>query len=194
MGAGSSGMASEADGFIYSLASTTDYFFNGVGVAPSADAAQDWTISSNTVSGSTRTIVATRSLSGGVGDTPIPNAAGNIDVFVARGNGSLSLGYHSGFRDYATLPMSFSAALATDEAAVLTKAQIYPNPSTGIFKFTNAKDIKAVHIYETNGRKVQTVTLGNVDSIDLKSQPSGTYYLEIQMKNGEVKFDKVIKE
>src|SRR5688500_752583 len=58
IGFGSSGMAAGADGFIYNSTANRDYSFNGVGATPSADAAQDWTVTSNTTSGGTRTVIA----------------------------------------------------------------------------------------------------------------------------------------
>lgn len=194
LGAGSNGMASGADGFIYNSASATDYSFNGVGVTPSADATQDWTITSNTVSGSTRTVVATRSLSGSAGDTPIPNAAVNLDVFVARGNNTLVISNHGSFRDYATLPMSFDAQLATGEVDLAPKSVVYPNPSSGEFRFSDSKDIKTVHVFDGTGKKITSLNFETNKIIDLKNKPSGTYYLEIKLKDGNTLYEKVIKE
>ncbi len=82
LGFGSTGMAAGADGFIYNSSANRDYSFSGVPNTPTADTSQDWTETSNTVSGSTRTIVATRSLSGGAGDFAIPNAPGTINIFI----------------------------------------------------------------------------------------------------------------
>ncbi|MCU7615497.1 T9SS type A sorting domain-containing protein [Chryseobacterium sp. GMJ5] len=198
LGAGSSGMASGADGFIYNSATTTDYTFNGIGVTPSADAIQDWTITANAVVGSTRTIVATRSLSGSAGDTPIPNAAGNLEIFCARGNSTMNLSYHGASnRGYATLPMSFDSALATSETNIPDVAKkytmLYPNPAKETVNFKNADKIKSVDIYESSGRKVKSVALKgeNISVSDLKS---GTYYFEITQKDGTLSFEKLIKE
>ncbi|CAA7387383.1 T9SS type A sorting domain-containing protein [Chryseobacterium fistulae] len=195
LGAGDAGMATGADGFIYNSASTTDYTFNGIGNTPSADAIQDWTITSNTVSGSTRTIVATRSLTGSAGDTPIPNAAGNLDVFVARGNETMNLSYHGGAnRDYATLPMSLDPTLATGEVKTdPTKYVMYPNPTIETVHFKNIDLIKSIDVYETTGRKVKTLKWkeGYIDVSDLKQ---GNYYLEITLKDGTLTYEKLIKQ
>lgn len=196
IGAGSSGMANGADGFIYNSSAATDYTFAGIGLTPTADAAQDWTTVSNTVSGSTRTIVATRSLAGGTGDTPIPNVAGNIEIFVARGNNTLAISNHGpSNRGYATLPMAFDASLATNEsaAAAAPRYSLYPNPAKEFINFENADKIKSVDIFESTGRKVRTESVEG-KSINISDLKSGTYYLELTLKDGNIIFEKLIKE
>ena len=92
IGFGTSGMVNGADGFIYNSTSNRDYTFKGVGVTPSADAAQDWKETSNSIASGIRTVVATRTLAGGAGDKAIANAAGAISIFYARGS-STTLAY-----------------------------------------------------------------------------------------------------
>ncbi|MFC7347971.1 T9SS type A sorting domain-containing protein [Chryseobacterium zhengzhouense] len=196
IGAGTSGMANGSDGFIYSDASTRDYGFTGVGIPPTPDAVQDWTVVSNTVSGTTRTVIATRSLNGGPGDIPIPNAAGNLEIFVARGNNTLTLSNHGGAnRGYATLVMAFDASLATSEVHpdVKQRFKIYPNPAKGTVNFENVDKIKSVDIYETAGRKVKTVKVDGAN-IDVSGLKSGNYYFEITLKDGSLYYEKLIKE
>ncbi|MGD1319592.1 T9SS type A sorting domain-containing protein [Chryseobacterium sp. 2R14A] len=196
VGAGSSGMANGADGFIYNAASTTDYSFSGIGVTPTADPVQDWTTVSNTISGTTRTVVATRSLAGGPGDTPIPNMAGNLEIFVARGNGTLTLSNHGpSNRGYATLPMAFDASLATSETNLSAppRYSLYPNPAKGIVNFENADKIKSIEIFESTGRKVRTEQVEG-KSLNISDLKTGTYYLEMTLKDGSIVFEKMIKE
>ena len=191
IGFGNVGMASGSDGFIYNSSANRDYTFGGT-VAPTADASQDWTQTSNTVSGSTRTVVATRSLTGGAGDFAIPNAAGTINIFYARTPGGQGIAYHSGNRGYATLTMA--GVLATnDVAAESKKIVLYPNPSKDVVNFKNADKIKSVDIYESAGRKVRSVKVDgqNISVSDLKS---GSYYLEIILKDGSTSFEQLIKE
>jgi len=192
IGFGSSGMASGADGFIYNSTASRDYTFGGIGVTPTADASQDWTVASNTVSAGTRTIVATRSLSGGTGDTPITNAAGSMNIFFAKG-GSLTLAQHSGTnRGYATLTKT--ATLGTsDVVAESKKVTLYPNPARETVSFKNADRIKSVDIYESAGRKVRNVKLEG-ESISVADLKSGNYYLEVTLKDGTSSYEKLIKE
>lgn len=191
LGFGSSGMANGADGFIYNSTSSRDYTFGGF-TAPSADPVQDWTQTSNTISGSTRTVVATRSLLGGTGDFVIPNAAGTINIFYARTSGGQSISYHGASRGYVSLNMV--ASLGTNDlVAESKKVSIYPNPARETVSFKNADKIKSVDIYEATGRKVKSVKLES-ESINVSDLKSGSYYLEITLNDGTLSFEKLIKE
>ncbi|MEJ5105806.1 T9SS type A sorting domain-containing protein [Chryseobacterium sp. MYb328] len=192
IGFGSVGMASGSDGFIYNASSNRDYTFIGK-TMPNADTSQDWTETSNTVSGSTRTIVATRSLSGSAGDFAIANAAGTINISYARKTGT-TLGYHDAGRDYATLTMA-SSTLSTNEvvAPESKKVSIYPNPAKETVNFKNFDKIKSIEIYEATGRKVKSVA-PEKESIRINDLKSGTYYFEIRLKDGSLSYEKLIKE
>lgn len=191
LGFGSSGMANGADGFIYNSTSSRDYTFGGF-TAPSADPVQDWTQTSNTISGSTRTVVATRSLLGGTGDFVIPNAAGTINIFYARTSGGQSIAYHGASRGYVSLNMV--ASLGTNDLlAESKKVSLYPNPAKSTVSFKNADKIKSIDIYESTGRKVKTVKLES-ESINVSDLKSGSYYLEITLNDGTLSFEKLIKE
>ncbi|WP_294326252.1 T9SS type A sorting domain-containing protein [uncultured Chryseobacterium sp.] len=192
IGFGTTGMASGSDGFIYNASANRDYTFIGK-TTPNADPSQDWTETSNTVSGSTRTIVATRSLSGGAGDFAIPNATGTINIFYARKNGN-TLGYHDVGRDYATLTMA-SSTLSTNEvvASEKNKFSLYPNPARATVSFRNADRINSLNLYDVTGRKVKSVR-SNGENINVESLKPGTYYFEIKLKDGTLSYEKLIKE
>lgn len=192
IGFGSTGMAPGSDGFIYNSSANRDYTFIGM-TTPNADASQDWTETSNTVSGSTRTVVATRSLSGGGEDFAIANAAGTINIFYSRKSGGTSLGYHNVGRGYATLTMT-AVSLSTHEiAANNKKVNLYPNPAKSTVNFKNFDKIKSVDIYEASGRKIKSVKPDG-ESISVEDLRSGSYYLEIQFKDGTTSYEKLIKE
>ncbi|MBO9692203.1 T9SS type A sorting domain-containing protein [Chryseobacterium sp.] len=192
IGFGTVGMASGSDGFIYNSSANRDYTFVGM-TTPNADAAQDWTETSNTISGSTRTVIATRSLSGGAGDFAIANAAGTINIFYSRKSGGTSLGYHDAGRGYATLTMT-AASLSTNEiAANSKKVNLYPNPAKATVSFKNFDKIKSVDIYEATGRKVKSVKPES-ESISVEDLKSGSYYVEILLKDGTTSYEKLIKE
>ena len=188
------GMISGKDGFVYNSTASRDYTFVGVGSAPTADAAQDWTETSNVTASGIRTVVATRSLSGGAGDTAITNSAGTINIFFAKGPGpALSSGYHGGTnRGYATLTKT--AFLATsDLLSESKKVVLYPNPAKETVSFKNADKIQSIDIYESTGRKVRSVKLEG-DNINVADLKSGSYYLEMTLQDGSLSFEKLIKE
>ncbi|MDQ0592754.1 hypothetical protein QFZ37_001123 [Chryseobacterium ginsenosidimutans] len=194
IGFGNSGMANGADGFIYNSSANRDYTFGGVGVTPSADASQDWTQTSNTTAGGIRTVVATRSLTGGSGDTAIANAAGSIGIFFSKGPATaLSSGYHGGGnRGYATLTMG--SVLGTNDLALESKKVVlYPNPAKETVNFKNIDKIKSVDIFESTGRKVKAVKMDGKE-INVSDLNPGNYYLEITLKDGSTSFEQLIKE
>lgn len=191
IGFGTTGMASGSDGFIYNSTANRDYTFVGK-TMPNADSSQDWTETSNTVSGSTRTIVATRSLSGGAGDFAIPNAAGTINIFYARKTGN-TLGYHDVGRDYATLTMASSTLSTNEVAAVNKKIGLYPNPAKTTVNFKNVDKINSLDIYDATGRKVKSVKPDG-ENISVEDLRSGTYYFEIKLKDGSLFYEKLIKQ
>ena len=192
------GMGNGVDGFIYNVDSTTntnlDYTFAGVGNTPNPDAVQDWTMTSNTVASGTRTIIATRSLSGGAGDTAFTNTAGNMNIFFAKGP-STTLAYHgggTGNRGYAVLTKAGTLGVA-DILAENKKVRLYPNPAKETVNFKNADKIQSVDIYESTGRKLKTVKL-NGENISVSDLKSGNYYFEITLKDGSTSYQQLIKE
>ncbi|HBV16399.1 T9SS type A sorting domain-containing protein [Chryseobacterium carnipullorum] len=192
----SGGMGAGVDGFIYNSNSTSnsnlDYSFAGF-MMPPVDAVQDWTMTSNTTSGGIRTIVATRSLAGGAGDTVFTNTNSSINIFFAKGS-STSLAYHgpgTSNRGYAVLTRG---VLVTGEAvAESKKVVLYPNPAKEVVRFKNADKIKSLDIYESTGRKVRSLELTG-DTITVSDLKSGSYYLEITLKDGSLTYEKLIKE
>lgn len=195
IGFGTVGMANGADGFVYNANSSTnsglDYTFGGIG-SVNPDAVQNWTMTSNTVSGGVRTIVATRSLAGGTGDFAFTNSNSNISIFYARRLGNTTLGYHNGDRDYATLTRT--SVLGTNDLALESKKVVlYPNPAKESFSFKNVDKIKSVDIYESTGRKVKAVKIDGKD-INISDLKSGNYYVEITLKDGSTSFEQLIKE
>lgn len=192
IGFGTSGMATGADGFIYNSSANRDYIFTGLGNPPNADPSQDWTEISNTVAGSIRTIVATRSLSGGTGDFTFLNTAGTINIFYSR-KSSPSIGYHDVGRGYATLTMTASTLSTNEVASNGKKVNVYPNPAKTNVNFKNFDKIKLVEIYEATGRKVKSIN-PDKENFNIEDLKPGNYYLEIKLKDGSVSYEKMIKE
>ncbi|MDC8098472.1 T9SS type A sorting domain-containing protein [Chryseobacterium rhizosphaerae] len=192
IGFGSVGMAAGSDGFIYNSSSNRDYTFPGPMMPPTIDSSQDWTQTSNTVSGSIRTVVATRSLSGSAEDFAIANAAGAINIFYARKTGT-GIGYHDAGRGYATLTMTASNLSTSEAAAESKKVSLYPNPAKETISFKNFDRIKSIDIYEAAGRKIKSVQ-PNKETISIEDLKSGIYYFEILLKDGSMSYEKLIKE
>ncbi|MFC4164354.1 T9SS type A sorting domain-containing protein [Epilithonimonas zeae] len=184
------GMKSGADGFIYNSSADRDYTFNGVGVAPSADAVQNWTELSNIVASGIRTLVVRRTLAGGAGDYAFTNAAGSLPIFYGKGT-STALAYHGvGNKDFATL--TFSPALAVDDVnSSAKKIGVYPNPVNDVLNFTNADKISSVKIYDSTGKQV--VSQKSVVSLDVSQLMKGVYFIEFENIDGSKSYEKLIK-
>ncbi|AXG74069.1 T9SS C-terminal target domain-containing protein [Flavobacterium arcticum] len=101
-GTSGGGMASGQDIVYYNGTTLVDAVHNGVGATPSTDATNDWTVTSNTVSGSTRTIVATRAFNtGDTNDYTFVYSNTDIDFAFSRSQTAVySLAYHGINRGY----------------------------------------------------------------------------------------------
>ncbi len=190
VGFGSDGMASGADGFIYNSTANRDYMFNGVGLTPSADAAQNWTELSNTVTSGKRTLIVRRTLAGGAGDFGFTNSAGSLPIFYAKGT-SLTLANHGGVnRDFATLTLSPSLAV-DDLNTSAKKVGIYPNPVNNILNLSNSDNVNAIKIYDATGKQV--LSQRAAATIDVSQLQKGIYYIEFENVDGLRSFEKIIK-
>jgi Ig-like domain CHU_C associated/Secretion system C-terminal sorting domain len=96
----SQGMASGMDVVYYNGTTLVDGYMQGLGLAPATDT-NNWTVSTNTVSGTTRTIVATRAFAGGTNDFTFNYTDANIDFAYARASSATySMTNHGSFKGY----------------------------------------------------------------------------------------------
>ncbi|MEY8758964.1 T9SS type A sorting domain-containing protein [Chryseobacterium tongliaoense] len=188
---GSNGMTAGLDGFIYNSSASRDYTFAGF-TAPFADAAQNWTVTSNTVSGNIRTVIATRTLAGGSEDFAFTNTSANVNIFYAKRAGNQAIGYHGASYGYATLNMAGQLSLNETTAEDL-KVLLYPNPAKQTLSLKNRDKVKLIDIYEVSGRKVKSAVIER-DQIDISDLRPGNYYVEITLKDGDLLYEKLIKE
>lgn len=95
---------------------------------------------------------------------------------------------NNSFTDMASCQRSDITNVSTNISS--NQLKIYPNPSLGLFTLSTSKSDFKVTVYNFNGKVIDTKLAGNV--LDLTSQPSGLYYLEIKIKNNSEIY-KVIK-
>lgn len=171
IGFGGNDMDSAQDMFIWNSSSNRDYTSNGE-TTPSPDS-QSWTITSDVISGTTRTIIATRSLVSS-GDYTFLNSTTSIPVVYAIGS-STSLAYHAQ-RGSTTL----TRTLSNDEFT-LAKSSIYPNPSNGLFTITSPTNIDQIAIYSLVGKHIKTIVINDKETneVNIEGLSSGIYLLEI---------------
>ncbi|RZJ99355.1 MAG: secretion protein, partial [Flavobacterium sp.] len=146
VGFGGSSMSSVSDMFIWNSTANRDYNPSGFQSAPSADAVQSWTITSDNVVGTTRTLVATRNLVSS-GDFTFTNNTSNINIIYARGSTN-SLSSH-GNNPHAAQTLTRTALGVEDFS--LNASAVYPNPSNGNFTVKSKTTLDRINIYTQTG-------------------------------------------
>ena len=158
---------------------------------PAQDSSQDWTLVSNTVSGSNRTIVATRANNTGDSDDHIFSAsAGSLSVIYAKGT-STSYAYHGGNRGFTTL----SVTLGISENKLLS-FEMYPNPVSDVLniQLPTGTDKAEVGVYDYTGRLVSTKTISSNDStLDVQNISKGIYIIRATT-NSKIGVQRFIKK
>lgn len=191
IGFDSQNMMPGTDIFSFDTTGLNDRQFLGIGVTPSVDPGQDWTLVTNEVSGGTRTIVATRGLSGtDANDFTFDPSAETLLISWARGNNTLNFSNHGGANrgDGNGVPVGFTLGVFDQELA--QKVRMYPNPAAaetiidfGDFNFQDSE----VKIYSTLGQLVADVPLNQrTSTINTSSLESGIYLVTITAGNSSV--------
>lgn len=186
-------MASNTDCFTSSGTTLLDQYLPGGHQEANDDTTNNLTVVSNAVSGTSRTIVATRKFNTNDSEDYTFNFASNsLNIIWAYGPSNTidPTVEHSSF---GTKGLTF-ATLGTENFSSLEKLNIYPNPSNGIFTITknSTTQISKIKIFDTNAKllkEIESDTNNQENAVDLSSFTKGIYFIEIS--NNE---DKVIKK
>lgn len=180
------GMGATQD-VVYSNGTTlVDARHNGIGVPPTTDATQNWTVTSNTITSGVRTLIAERNLStGDTNDYTFNYANTTIDFAWAKsGSSGQSLNNHGGNRGY-NIDVPLSTTLGVDDFS-LKASSIYPNPSNGNFTIETKTGLDQINIYSLIGTLVETIDIkdsSNTVEVSLKKLQSGIYLVELKNEN-----------
>lgn len=154
---------------------------------PVADDVQSWTTISNTVNGTTRTVVSTRALNTGEPDDYVFSAAaGSINLACSRSaSASFNLAPHGGI---ANAVRSATYGLTLDNSEIDFNAfSIYPNPAKGFvsIKFPTNVNSGIVKIYDALGRVVlnQNISI-NENIINTSELKTGNYMVVLRTDYG----------
>jgi len=185
-------MANGTDCLYYS-SSLVDSVITGQG-SPTTDATNEWTTSSNTISGTTRTLVLTRNFTGGTGDYTFVYNDNALNIIWAYGSG-LAMAQHAGT---ARGSSALGFTLGIDDFSSLNNISIAPNPSNGLVTITknNQTTISKINVFDINGKVVKIIDSElNLESIqiDLSKFSSGVYFVEISNDNDKI-VRKIVKE
>lgn len=189
VGFGGDSMATVSDMFIWNSTTNRDYTPSGGYSEPSSAETQNWTIVSDNVAASVRTVVATRPLAT-AGDYAFSNDASSISIIFAQGS-TTTLGYH-GSNPHAPQTLSRTALGVADFS--LNASEIYPNPSKGEFIVKTKTYLEKINIYTQTGALVKTIQVKNSnESVKVNSNgvQAGIYLIELVNEN-EKSWKKII--
>lgn len=167
-----------------------DRHLSGGHNAPTTDATNNLTLASNTVTGTTRTIVVTRPFNtGDVKDFVLAYEMSALNIIWAVGQSTNSSQQHSVFGSKA---LSFT--LGIEPIATLQSLVVYPNPSNGIFSLENSENqaIESIKIFDSNARLVKELTsdfTAQTIQINLSDVVKGIYFIEVSNQH-----DKTVKK
>ncbi len=189
----SGGMEAGADVVYYNGTVLVDATHNGIGIAPSTDAQNNWTVTQNTVASGTRTIIATRPFnSPDSADYDFVYSDFTMGIAVARSNTAVySLAYHGAANRIVDTAVGFTLGV---EDFSLNATQISPNPSNGEFMVKTKTTLEKINIYTQTGAFVKTINVeAGSDNVEVKINglSTGIYMMELVNEN-EKSWKKII--
>ena len=150
---------------------------NGEPQADSSPESGDWTLVSNTVSSSTRTIVATRANdTGNSNDHTFSASAGSLTVIWAIGASSQ---YSSGHSNRSATTLSVSLGISENN---LLNFEMYPNPVSDLLniQLPTGTEKAEVGVFDYTGRLVSSKTISSNDTaIDVQKISKGIYMIRV---------------
>lgn len=189
IGLSTSDMATNKDVMTYGTSLLDQYFTSNGHVAPTTDTTNNLTLISNTVAGTTRTVVFTRPFStSDAKDYTFVYTMTSLNIVWAIGPSTTVTSEHSTF---GTKTLNFSAVLGNEDFTAIQDVAVYPNPSNGIFNIAknSAVSINKVRVFDTNAKLLKEINTEITDqnnSINLSELNKGIYFMELSNDNDQV--------
>ena len=182
LGLDTSTMAGNKDVICYSSSLLDRYFSTATHVQPITDAQNNLMLDSNTVNGTTRTLVISRPFNtGDANDHVFDFNANSLNIVWSVGP-ALDLGVKHSTKGIATLTFS---TLGTETYTLDNSFGVSPNPTTGIISLKNPANfaIQTIRLFDNQAKLIKTwnYTDENLSSntLDLSDLTKGIYYLEV---------------
>ncbi|WP_298224574.1 T9SS type A sorting domain-containing protein [Flavobacterium sp.] len=189
VGLSTSTMATNKDVWTFGTALLDQYFTSNGHVAATTDATNNLTLVSNTVTGTTRTVVFTRPFStGDAKDYTFAYSITSLNIVWGIGPSTSFTSQHSTF---GTKTLTFAAVLGTENFATLQDIAIYPNPSNGIFNISknNMVTINKVRVFDINAKLLKEINTEITDqnnTVDLTALNRGIYFMELSNDTDQI--------
>jgi len=172
----------------------TDRNFQGQSQPPQ-EASQDWTLESNVVNGTVRTLTLKRNLvTGDSNDFQLPYATTNtISISCVRPpNATMNIGQHGGNGNVGYASGWQFATLGVEDTS-LNATSIFPNPSDGNFTVKAKTNLQKISVYSQTGALLKTIDVPNEKDTELKLSElqAGIYLIELQ-NSSEKSWKKII--
>lgn len=157
----------------------SDRNFSGMRSQPLVDSSQNWTVTSNTVSGSTRTIVANRALTNSdVNDYQFSNSAGaTFNILWAVGD---TANVADGHANRGT--GSSGLSVLSNDTFYLAGFKMYPNPADEILavELPQGTDVVTVKMYDVLGKQVLIKEITALQNkLDITTLKAGSYIVKV---------------
>ncbi len=174
--------SSGKDVVIFTGTVLSDRSFGGGHSTPSVDGQQDWTVTSNTINGSTRTVVATRARDTGFStDYVFSTSPTTLDIVVAYKD-NFSISEHDDFND---TTVTFSLLGLEDFNKI--QFSMYPNPATSNLEIVLPSQLNnaSLEVFDVLGREIYSSNFKNksFSIIDVSAWNSGVYLVKVSNNN-----------
>jgi hypothetical protein len=189
IGFGTQAMSS-GDAVVFDGTNLVDRTFVG-NQQPPVDAAQTWSVISNTVNGSTRTIVGRRNLNSGQPNNYVfTNSAEPISLIWARGaTASFNLANHGGNNRGVTM----SQFVLSNNVFNADVFKMYPVPARNFvtLEIPNFIDNATINIYDFSGKRVLNSNVSQQNNtVGTSTLARGSYI--IQLESQEYSFTRIL--
>ena len=77
--------------------------------------------------------------------------------------------------------MGGNPLLGAPQLPALSKVQVYPNPGTGVFFFS--ENCEVLEIFDLNGRQISVSGRTTNNKLDLRGLPAGLYLARVKHQN-----------
>lgn len=181
IGLGTTSMSINKDVIMYGTSLLDRYFTTNGHVAPTTDPTNNLTLVSDTVVGTTRTLVITRPLNtGDEKDYSFVYSMSSMSIVWAIGQ---STTVSNGHATFGSKSLTFSTTLGTEDFTTLDKISVFPNPSNGVFSISknNLTTINKIKVFDTNAKLLKEITTDSNfnNTIDISELSKGIYFMEI---------------